>query len=99
MVHPRLQDQRSHGITTGARRATASRVNVTSTLGHDARMTVWIDTHCHLDAPEFSADVAAVRARAAAKNVAVCVVPPVVGSALAGVRGLAHRRGGAYAPG
>ena len=53
MVHPRLQDQRSHGITTGARRATASRVNVTSTLGHDARMTVWIDTHCHLDAPEF----------------------------------------------
>lgn len=99
MVHPRLQDQRSHGITTGARRATASRVNVTSTLGHDARMTVWIDTHCHLDAPEFSADVAAVRARAAAKNVAICVIPAVEASAFEGVRALAHAGGDAYALG
>ena len=27
-------------------------------------MPVWIDTHCHLDAPEFAADLPAVRARA-----------------------------------
>ena len=40
MVHPRLQDQRSHGITTGARRATASRVNVTSTLGRGSVFTL-----------------------------------------------------------
>jgi TatD DNase family protein len=41
-------------------------------------MTAWIDTHCHLDAPEFSApDAAAVRARAAAENVALCVIPAV----------------------
>ena len=62
-------------------------------------MTVWIDTHCHLDAPEFSADVAAVRARAAAKNVAICVVPAVEASAFEGVRALAHAGGDAYALG
>ena len=62
-------------------------------------MTVWIDTHCHLDAPEFSADVAAVRARAAAKNVAICVIPAVEVSASEGVRALAHAGGDAYALG
>ena len=62
-------------------------------------MTVWIDTHCHLDAPEFSADVAAVRARAAAKNVAICVIPAVEASAFEGVRALAHAGGDAYALG
>ena len=62
-------------------------------------MTVWIDTHCHLDAPEFSADVAAVRARAAAKNVAICVIPAVEVSAFEGVRALAHAGGDAYALG
>ena len=62
-------------------------------------MTVWIDTHCHLDAPEFSADVGAVRARAAAKNVAICVIPAVEVSAFEGVRALAHAGGDAYALG
>ena len=27
-------------------------------------MPCWIDTHCHLDAPEFAADADAVRAQA-----------------------------------
>ena len=59
----------------------------------------WIDTHCHLDAPEFSADVAAVRARAATENVAICVIPAVEPAAFEAVRALAHRGGDAYALG
>ncbi|HQX68535.1 MAG TPA: TatD family hydrolase, partial [Ottowia sp.] len=52
-------------------------------------MATWIDTHCHLDAPEFSADVAAVRARAATENVALCVIPAVEPVAFEAVRALA----------
>ena len=62
-------------------------------------MATWIDTHCHLDAPEFSADVAAVRARAATENVALCVIPAVEPVAFEAVRALAHRFGDAYALG
>ena len=62
-------------------------------------MAAWIDTHCHLDAPEFSADVAAVRARAATENVAICVIPAVEPAAFEAVRTLAHRFGDAYALG
>ena len=62
-------------------------------------MPTWIDTHCHLDAPEFSADVAAVRARAATENVALCVIPAVEPVAFEAVRALAHRFGDAYALG
>ncbi|HOZ93049.1 MAG TPA: TatD family hydrolase [Ottowia sp.] len=62
-------------------------------------MAAWIDTHCHLDAPEFSADVAAVRARAATENVAICVIPAVEPAAFEAVRALAHRFGDAYALG
>ncbi len=40
-------------------------------------MTVWIDTHCHLDAPEFAPDGDAMRAEAARRGVAHCVVPAV----------------------
>jgi TatD DNase family protein len=35
-------------------------------------MSRWIDTHCHLDAPEFAPDVDAVRAQARAPG-CVCV--------------------------
>ena len=40
-------------------------------------MTFWIDTHCHLDAPELAPDVADVAARALAAGVRHCVVPAV----------------------
>ena len=40
-------------------------------------MPAWIDTHCHLDAPEFSADAAGVRERAAAAGVVHCILPAV----------------------
>jgi TatD DNase family protein len=62
-------------------------------------MPAWIDTHCHLDAAEFAADVEAVRARAAAAGVSHCVLPAVDRSNFAAVRGLAQRFGDSYALG
>jgi TatD DNase family protein len=60
---------------------------------------MWIDTHCHLDAPEFAGDVAAVRSRAAAAGVAHCVLPAVAPANFDAVRELAHRHGDSYALG
>ncbi len=62
-------------------------------------MTGWIDTHCHLDAPEFVADVAAVRARARERGVVHCVLPAVQVAHFADVRRLAHEFGDSYALG
>jgi TatD DNase family protein len=60
---------------------------------------VWIDTHCHLDAPEFDADRAAVHARARAAGVGLLVLPAVCSANLDAVRTLAHAGGDAYALG
>lgn len=62
-------------------------------------MTGFIDTHCHLDAPEFGDEGPAVRARADAAGVALCVIPAVAVSNFATVRTLAHAQGDAYALG
>jgi len=62
-------------------------------------MTVWIDTHCHLDAPEFDGDRDRQREAARAAGVALCVLPAVAASNFATVRELAHRFGDAYALG
>jgi TatD DNase family protein len=62
-------------------------------------MPAWIDTHCHLDAAEFAADVEAVRVRAAAAGVSHCVLPAVERSNFATVRDLAQRFGDSYALG
>lgn len=62
-------------------------------------MLRWIDTHCHLDAPEFAADVAAVRARAHAGGVVHCVLPAVQVRDFERVRQLAHQFGDCYALG
>jgi len=59
----------------------------------------WIDTHCHLDAPEFRGQSAAVRDRAAAVGVAHCVLPAVEAGNFDAVRELAHRHGDSYALG
>ena len=62
-------------------------------------MTFWIDSHCHLDAAEFAADVALVRARAAAVRVGHCVLPAVAVGNFDAVRQLAHDFGDSYALG
>ena len=60
----------------------------------------WIDTHCHLDAPEFSEPYMplghVVRARAAIKGVAHCVIPAVAAVNFEVVRTLAHTFGDSY---
>ena len=59
----------------------------------------WIDSHCHLDAPEFAADRDAVRAAARAAGVTSCVIPAVEASNFDTVRLLAHQYGDFYALG
>jgi TatD DNase family protein len=59
----------------------------------------WIDTHCHLDAPEFDTDRSEVLARARAVGVAMLVLPAVQASQFDAVRSLAHSQGLAYALG
>jgi TatD DNase family protein len=60
---------------------------------------MWIDTHCHLDAPEFDADRAEVVRRARAAGVAMQVLPAVAADHLDGLVALAHAHGLAYALG
>jgi TatD DNase family protein len=63
---------------------------------------MWIDTHCHLDAPEFGANHALaldLRAQAAIENVALCVLQGVMASNFDTVRLLAQQTGDAYALG
>ena len=62
-------------------------------------MSLWIDTHCHLDAPELGSDLADVAARALAAGVGHCVVPAVEVGNLETVRLLAERFGYSYALG
>lgn len=62
-------------------------------------MAVLVDTHCHLDAPEFGTEMPVIRARAAARQVALCVIPAVAVANFGAVRELAHAQGDAYALG
>lgn len=60
---------------------------------------MWIDTHCHLDAPEFDADRADVIARARDAGVGMIVVPAVTPATFEPARQAALQCGGAYALG
>ncbi len=60
---------------------------------------MWIDSHCHLDAPEFDADRPAVVQRAVAAGVTHLVLPAVEVAHFDTVRRLAHAHGGSYALG
>lgn len=61
---------------------------------------MWIDTHCHLDAAEFTPD-RALQARQQAREggVSCCVYPAVTVANFDAVRQLAHATGDAYALG
>jgi len=60
---------------------------------------VWIDTHCHLDAPAFDADRDQVVQRARDAALAQIVLPAVAVHNFDAVRTLAHHHGFAYALG
>ena len=62
-------------------------------------MPCWIDTHCHLDAPEFAHDVDAVRAQARALGVQHLVIPAVEVAHAEAVQALAQRHSDSYALG
>lgn len=60
---------------------------------------MWIDTHCHLSAPEFEPDRPAVLARARAAGVVQLVLPAVSVADGRAVQALARQQGLAYALG
>lgn len=60
---------------------------------------MFIDTHCHLDAPEFGSSGPAIRAEAARHQVALCVLPAVEVANFEAVRTLAQAGGDSYALG
>jgi len=60
---------------------------------------MWIDSHCHLDAPEFDADRAEVIARARAAGVGLLVIPAVSPATFATARDAAQQCNGVYALG
>ena len=62
-------------------------------------MTCWIDTHCHLDAPELRLDVVDVVQRAGSAGVVHCVIPSVDVSNFQLVRHLAEKFSYSYALG
>jgi TatD DNase family protein len=59
----------------------------------------WIDSHCHLDAPEFDADRDAVMQRARMAGVGMLVLPAVAVAGFETLIALAHRHRVAYALG
>jgi TatD DNase family protein len=61
--------------------------------------SMWIDTHCHLDAPEFDTDRDAVAAAARAAGVTQLVMPAVQATHFEPLVQLAARTGFAYALG
>jgi TatD DNase family protein len=68
-------------------------------LSPEPRVQGWIDTHCHLDAPDFDADRPQVVQRARDAGVARMVIPAVTADQFDATRTCAHECGAAYALG
>src|SRR5215210_541993 len=68
-------------------------------MRHHPTMTSFVDTHCHLDAPEFAADAMDVRRRARDAGVCHLVIPAVAAAQFDVVRELAHASSDSYALG
>jgi TatD DNase family protein len=85
--------------------ATTGAPGLSGRRGHSAlrgaciMQAVWIDTHCHLDAPEFDADRPAVLARARSAGVSTMVLPAVDRAGWEALATLAAREGQPYALG
>jgi TatD DNase family protein len=86
------------GIARACREALVHDLPMTESVTHRPAPR-WVDTHCHLDAPEFAGQSGAVRQRAAQAGVAHCVIPAVERANLDTVRELAHQLGDSYALG
>ena len=54
----------------------------------------WVDTHCHLDAPEFASGLPAIIHAAVEKNVKAILLPAVRVADCQQVRELSHQYGG-----
>ena len=54
----------------------------------------WVDTHCHLDAPEFAGSLPEITLRAAAQGVSAILLPTVQASDWSLARNLAEQYGG-----
>jgi TatD DNase family protein len=67
--------------------------------GEISGLDVWIDTHCHLNAPEFAPDADAVREQARRAGVACCVIAAAQAADFARTQNLARRWGDTYALG
>lgn len=63
------------------------------------KFTHWVDTHCHLDAPEFDSDRAAAIQSACNAGVALCVIPAVSAQTWSEAIRVAHQHQCAYALG
>lgn len=60
---------------------------------------MWIDTHCHLDAPELAHDLPEVRAQARLAGVSHCIIPAVTPAHFDAAAALAHTYHDSYALG
>lgn len=65
-------------------------------LRHHRPMAAFVDTHCHLDAPEFGDEAMDVRARARHAGVFHCVIPAVAAAQFDVVRELAQAGDDSY---
>lgn len=91
--------KREHTVSRFVGRCTRATGTRGGCSGIIRAMPALVDTHCHLDAPEFAGDAMDVRLRAARAGVAHCVIPAVRTAAFEAVRALAHRSGDSYALG